>query len=153
MKKRIMNIRPQEVTQNGERSVQYKGSDGKFHDLAAPAGGSDSGSTAQSGNIVMEIMFGNENRIFTAEELVTLVSQVLAGKNIVCISNNNWGTNNERRIALVTRINGFEVADGVVTISDTLNLKLSNCQDFDLDTAYFIKQVDGSYKMQYEFSK
>ena len=118
--------------------------------LKLPIGGS---STAQSGNIVMEIMFGNENRIFTAEELVTLVSQVLAGKNIVCISNNNWGTNNERRIALVTRINGFEVADGVVTISDTLNLKFSNCQDFDLDTVYFIKQVDGSYKMQYEFSK
>ena len=153
MKKRIMNIRPQEVTQNGERSVQYKGSDGKFHDLAAPAEGSDSGSTAQSGNIVMEIMFGNENRIFTAEELVTLVSQVLAGKNIVCISNNNWGTNNERRIAFVTRIKGFEVADGVVTISDTLHLNFSNCQDFNLDTVYFIKQVDGSYKMQYEFSK
>ena len=34
-----MNIRPQEVTVGGERSVQYKGSDGKFHDLAATAGG------------------------------------------------------------------------------------------------------------------
>ena len=39
MKKRVMNIRPQEVTVGGERSVQYKGSDGKFHDLAATAGG------------------------------------------------------------------------------------------------------------------
>ncbi len=28
-----MNIRPQEVTQNGERSVQYKGSDGKLHSM------------------------------------------------------------------------------------------------------------------------
>ena len=29
MKKRVMNIRPQEVTTNGERSVQYKGSGNK----------------------------------------------------------------------------------------------------------------------------
>ena len=35
MKKRVMNIRPQEVTTNGERSVQYKGSDGKMHDVSA----------------------------------------------------------------------------------------------------------------------
>ena len=31
MKKRVMNIRPQEVTEGGERSVRYKGSDGKMH--------------------------------------------------------------------------------------------------------------------------
>ena len=29
-----MNIRPQEVTENGERSVRYKGSDGKMHGIA-----------------------------------------------------------------------------------------------------------------------
>lgn len=28
-----MNIRPQEITLNGERSVRYKGSDGKMHDV------------------------------------------------------------------------------------------------------------------------
>ena len=33
MKKRVMNIRPQEVTVGGERSVQYKGSDGKQHPI------------------------------------------------------------------------------------------------------------------------
>ena len=33
MKKKVMNIRPQELTANGERSVQYKGSDGKMHGL------------------------------------------------------------------------------------------------------------------------
>ena len=31
MKKRVMNIRPQEVTEGGERSLRYKGSDGKMH--------------------------------------------------------------------------------------------------------------------------
>ena len=43
MKKKVMNIRPQEVTVDGERSVRYKGSDGKFHDVAP-----DGGNTAQS---------------------------------------------------------------------------------------------------------
>ena len=32
-KKRIINIKPQEVTVDGERSVQYKGSDGKMHSM------------------------------------------------------------------------------------------------------------------------
>ena len=34
MKHKVMNIRPQEVTENGERSVRYKGSDGKLHNIA-----------------------------------------------------------------------------------------------------------------------
>lgn len=33
-KKRVMNIRPQEVTEGEERSLRYKGSDGKFHNVA-----------------------------------------------------------------------------------------------------------------------
>lgn len=45
MKKNYMNIVPQEVTENGERSIQYKGSDGKMHNVASGNGG---GSTAQS---------------------------------------------------------------------------------------------------------
>ena len=49
MKKKVMNIRPQEVTENGERTVRYKGSDGKFHNIAAGSQGSQQGasSTAQ----------------------------------------------------------------------------------------------------------
>ena len=44
-----MNIKPQEVTENGERTVRYKGSDGKFHNIAAGSQGSQQGasSTAQ----------------------------------------------------------------------------------------------------------
>ena len=42
MKKRVMNIRPQEVTVGGERSVQYKGSDGKMHEGASAGGGGGS---------------------------------------------------------------------------------------------------------------
>ena len=47
MKKKVMNIRPQEVVTDGERSVQYKGSDGKFHGIAP-----DGGNTAQSYAVV-----------------------------------------------------------------------------------------------------
>ena len=41
--KTFINIQPQEVTEGGERSVRYKGSDGKFHSVAP-----DGGSTALS---------------------------------------------------------------------------------------------------------
>lgn len=33
--KTFINIQPQEVTEGGERSVRYKGSDGKLHDITA----------------------------------------------------------------------------------------------------------------------
>ena len=35
MKKRVLNIKPQEVTTDGRTSVRYKGSDGKMHSLAS----------------------------------------------------------------------------------------------------------------------
>lgn len=49
-----MNIRPQEVTQGGERSVQYKGSDGKMHGISATGIG---GSTAQSQDVHLKDAF------------------------------------------------------------------------------------------------
>ncbi len=49
-----MNIRPQEVTQGGERLVQYKGSDGKMHGIA-PAG--NGGSTAQLQDVHLKDAF------------------------------------------------------------------------------------------------
>ena len=54
MKKKFMNIRPQEVTEGDERSVQYKGSDGKMHGIA-PAG--NGGSTAQSQDVHLKDAF------------------------------------------------------------------------------------------------
>ncbi len=66
MKKKVMNIRPQEVVTDGERSVQYKGSDGKFHGIAP-----DGGNTAQSYAVVnnphaYEIVATGEFRTGTA---------------------------------------------------------------------------------------
>ena len=54
MKKKVMNIRPQEVTQGGARSVQYKGSDGQMHGIA-PAG--NGGSTAQLQDVHLKDAF------------------------------------------------------------------------------------------------
>ena len=46
--KTFINIQPQEVTEGGERSVRYKGSDGKMHGISASDSG---GGTAQSQDV------------------------------------------------------------------------------------------------------
>ena len=69
MKKKVMNIRPQEVTENGERSVQYKGSDGKFHSVAPSNGG---GSTAPSKEVHLKdafIIYRNNMAILGGEQI------------------------------------------------------------------------------------
>ena len=76
-----MNIRLQEVTVDGERSVQYKGSDGKMHNIAAGNGESDGGSTAQE---PIFIFINNEtiNKMVNGEVLESspeeLIESVLA---------------------------------------------------------------------------
>ena len=145
-----MNIRPQEVTENGERTVQYKGSDGKFHSVAPDNGG---GSTAPS-NIVLEVNFADDGKAFTADELIAMITEIMAGKTLVCISDNNWGTQNERRIATLARVRGFEMADGVITIGNTLSFELAHPSAFgDLDNISFLKQNDGSYELSHYFNK
>ena len=150
MKKKFMNIRPQEVTENGERSVQYKGSDGKMHGIA-PAG--NSGDTAQS-NIVLEVNFADDGKAFTESELIDYLTQFMSGKCIICISDNNWGTQNERRVALVTRAKGFEVVDGSIVIGNSLTFQLASPSAFgDLDEVMFLKQQDGSFELSHYFNK
>ena len=149
MKKKVMNIRPQEVTENGERSVQYKGSDGKFHNVA-PSGG---GNTTPS-NIVLEYHFADDGKVVTAEELVAIIQGIMSGKSLVCITDNNWGSQNERRIAFLTRLKGFEIVDGEITIGDTLTFDFASMSSFgDLDQILFLKQQDGSYQLSHYFNK
>ena len=150
MKKKVMNIRPQEVTENGERSVRYKGSDGKFHSVAPDNGG---GSTAPS-NIVLEVNFADDGKVVTAEELVAIIQGIMSGKSLVCITDNNWGSQNERRIAFLTRLKGFEIVDGVITIGNTLTFDFASMSSFgDLDQILFLKQQDGSYQLSHYFNK
>ena len=148
MKKKVMNIRPQEVTDGGEWSVQYKGSDGKFHSVAPSGGG-----IAQS-NIVLEYHFADDGKVVTADELVAIIQGIMSGKSLVCITDNNWGSQNERRIAFLTRLKGFEIVDGEITIGDTLTFDFASMSNFaDLDQILFLKQQDGSYQLSHYFNK
>ena len=118
--------------------------------LKLPIGG---GSTAPS-NIVLEVNFADDGKAFTADELIAMITGIMAGKVLVCISDNNWGTQNERRIATLARVRGFEMADGVITIGNTLTFELSRPSAFgDLETVSFLKQNDGSYELSHYFNK
>ena len=111
------------------------------------------GGTAPS-NIVLEVNFADDGKAFTADELIAMITQIMAGKVLVCISDNNWGTQNERRIATLARVRGFEMADGVITIGNTLTFELSRPSAFgDLETVSFLKQNDGSYELSHYFNK
>ena len=74
MKKKVMNIRPQEVTENGERSVRYKGSDGKMHGISA------GGNTAQSQEVHLKDAFA----------IYRNNMNILGGEQIVIYKMNNW---------------------------------------------------------------
>ena len=70
-----MNIRPQEVTENGERTVRYKGSDGKFHNIAAGSQGSQQGSTPTDSQTEQSVVVGsvtivNDKPTITVDELL-----------------------------------------------------------------------------------
>ena len=70
-----MNIKPQEVTENGERSVRYKGSDGKFHNIAAGSQGSQQGTTPTDAQTEQSVVVGsvaieNDKPTITVDELL-----------------------------------------------------------------------------------
>ena len=159
MKKRVLNIKPQEVTTDGRTSVRYKGSDGKMHSLASSMSENGMGepiaaspATVQS-NIVLEYNFADHGKTITAEELVAIIQGIMSGKSLICITDNNWGTQNERRIAFLNRVRGFEVVDGNVILGDTLIFDFPNPTDYDLYQLMFLKQQDGSYQYSHEYNK
>ena len=117
--------------------------------LKLPTGGN----TAQS-NIVLEVNFADDGKAFTESELIDYLTQFMSGKCIICISDNNWGTQNERRVALVTRAKGFEVVDGSIVIGNSLTFQLASPSAFgDLDEVMFLKQQDGSFELSHYFNK
>ena len=70
-----MNIKPQEVTENGERTVRYKGSDGKFHNIAAGSQGSQQGTTPSDAQTEQSVVVGsvtivNDKPTITVDELI-----------------------------------------------------------------------------------
>ena len=146
MKKRIMNIRLQEVVTNGKRTVQYKSSNGKYYDIAAGNGESDGDSTAPS-NIVLKVKLNDNGKAFTADELSAMITGIMAGKVLVCISETD--NINELRIATLARVRGFSLdINGGIIIGDTLTFELSmpSAKD-DIETVSFLKKNDGNYRM------
>ena len=84
-KKRIINIKLQEVTVDGERSVQYKGSDGKMHDIAAGNGETDGSSTAQEPLILEGDYIGGRGMFFTDGTNYTvteIIDMIKSGKRV-----------------------------------------------------------------------
>ena len=75
-KKRIINIRPQEVTEGGERSVRYKGSDGKQHPIVA--GGGDQ-------PLIVQATLNQGNMSLASEATYEEISQAIDNRRIIIV--------------------------------------------------------------------
>jgi len=82
MKKRVMNIRPQEVTVGGERSVQYKGSDGKQHPISAS--GSDK-------PFIVVTTLNQQNMLLTTDVTYNEIRQAIDDQRIVIVEISGMG--------------------------------------------------------------
>lgn len=76
MKKKVMNIRPQEVTENGERSVRYKGSDGKQHPIGAAAGDQP---------LIIQATLNQGNMSLASEATYEEISQAIDNRRIIIV--------------------------------------------------------------------
>ena len=75
-KKRIMNIRPQEVTEGGERSVRYKGSDGKQHPIVAGSGDQP---------LIVQATLNQGNMSLASEATYEEISQAIDNRRIIIV--------------------------------------------------------------------
>ena len=133
-----MNIKPQEVTENGERTVRYKGSDGKFHNIAAGSQQNTPSSNTQqsvemgevSENVIMLEQL-QENRIYeitTQQGSCLLVTSSENGDMAMQIINGNDGAD----LPLVESIAQDEQERWVITLdSDATGVSMSLLSDKD----------------------
>ena len=122
MKQKVMNIRPQEVTENGERSVRYKGSDGKMHGISA---GGNGGSTAQSQEVHLKDAFA----------IYRNNMNILGGEQIVIYKMNNWAKTEvdvdtlmqalEQNASQPVLVHFESMKDGVNMVARVTSLELS----------------------------
>lgn len=82
MKKKILNIRPQEVTVDGERSVLYKGSDGKQHPISAS--GSDK-------PFIVVTTLNQQNMLLTTDVTYNEIRQAIDDQRIVIVEISGMG--------------------------------------------------------------
>ena len=62
-KKRVLNIKAQEIVTDGRRSVRYRGSDGKMHDLASSENGSSESGPVESPATAQSLQFDIRQKI------------------------------------------------------------------------------------------
>ena len=126
MKKKVMNIRPQEVTQGGERSVQYKGSDGKMHGISA---GGIGGGNAQSQDVHLKDAF-----VIYRNNMA-----ILGGENIAIYKMNNWVKTEvdvdtlmqalEQNASQPVLVHFESMKDGFNIVARVISLELSQNED------------------------
>lgn len=82
MKKKVMNIKPQEVTIGGERSVQYKGSDGKQHPINA---------SASDKPFIVVATLNQQNMLLTTDVTYAEIRQAIDDQRIVIVEISGMG--------------------------------------------------------------
>ena len=129
-----MNIKPQEVTENGERTVRYKGSDGKFHNIAAGSASSSAQQSVEVGEVSENVIMLEqlqENRIYeitTQQGSCILVTSSENGDMAMQIINGNDGAD----LPLVESIAQDEQERWVITLdSDATGVSMSLLSDKD----------------------
>ena len=126
MKQKVMNIRPQEVTENGERSVRYKGSDGKMHGISA---GGNGGSTAQSQEVHLKDAFA----------IYRNNMNILGGEQIAIYKMNNWAKTEvdvdtlmqalEQNASQPVLVHFESMKDGANIVARVISLELSQNEE------------------------
>ena len=154
MKKKVMNIKPQEVTENGERSVRYKGSDGKFHNIVAGSQQNTPSSNTQqsvevgevSENVIMleQLQENSIYEITTQQGSCLLVTSLENGEMAMQIIKGNDGA----ELPIVESIAQDEQERWVITLdSDATGVSMSLLSDKDAMKA----MVDNHQKLLEEF--
>lgn len=94
MKKNFLNIVPQEVITGGERSLRYKGSDGKYHGIQTGGGGKETLSVEE---VTREVTFNfstnNATNINVADFVMRYCSSRIAAFEVVNARYNSTSAN------------------------------------------------------------
>ena len=85
-KKRVLNIKAQEIVTDGRRSVRYRGSDGKMHDLASSENGSaepgpaESPATAQLAPLIVHVDETSQYADVSTDEVIEAID---SGRQVI----------------------------------------------------------------------
>ena len=103
-----MNIRPQEVTENVERSVRYKGSDGKMHSLASSMNENGAGEpiAASPATVQQPLIVDSRQSEITSDEVIAALQE---NRQVIYIIDDAKYTHYSRNISIYEGDDGFEI--------------------------------------------